>query len=67
VAEAIQTILRRENYPKPYEALLALTRTNEKITGEIISEFIDNLQVSEEIKEELKNISPSNYTGLELL
>ena len=67
VAEAIQTILRRENYPKPYEALLALTRTNEKITGERIREFIDILQVSDEVKEELKNISPSNYTGLDLL
>ncbi len=67
VAEAIQTILRRENYPKPYEALLALTRTNEKITGDSIRRFIDNLNVNEEVKEELRKISPSNYTGYNLL
>lgn len=64
VAEAIQTILRRENYPKPYETLLTLTRTNEKITGEKIRAFIDQLEVSEKIKEELKRITPANYTGL---
>ncbi len=64
VAEAIQTILRRENYPNPYEALLDLTRTNQKITKESIMIFIDNLQVSDEVKEELKKISPKNYTGL---
>ena len=67
VAEAIQTVLRRENYPNPYEALLKLTRTNEKITGESISRFIEQLDVSEEIKSELRKISPSTYTGLNLL
>lgn len=64
VAEAIQTILRREGYPKPYEALKDLTRTNEKITKVSIKKFIDGLQVSDTIKEELKNISPFNYTGI---
>ncbi|WP_338730957.1 adenylosuccinate lyase [Mangrovimonas cancribranchiae] len=64
VAEAIQTILRREGYPNPYEALKGLTRTNEKITQQSISEFIDTLEVSNEIKNELKNITPSNYTGI---
>jgi adenylosuccinate lyase len=63
VSEAIQTILRREGYPKPYEALLDLTRTNQKITSESISAFIDNLDLSFEIKEELKAITPFNYTG----
>lgn len=63
VAEAIQTILRREGYPKPYEALLALTRTNHKISKEMISDFIDNLDISDELKSELKAISPFNYTG----
>jgi adenylosuccinate lyase len=63
VAEAIQTILRREGYPKPYEALLDLTRTNQKITSESIKHFIDNLNVSEELKYELKAITPFNYTG----
>lgn len=63
VAEAIQTILRREAYPKPYEALKALTRTNTKITQQSIHEFIDTLNVSEEIKQELKGFSPHNYTG----
>jgi len=63
VAEALQTILRREGYPKPYEALLALTRTNEKITGETIRRFIDNLEVSESIKGEMKAVTPFNYTG----
>lgn len=66
VAEAIQTVLRRENFPKPYEALKDLTRKNEKITAESIAEFIDNLNVSEEIKKELKQISPFNYTGIQL-
>ena len=66
VAEAIQTVLRRENFPKPYEALKELTRRNEKITGSSISEFIDGLNVSEEVKKELKNITPFNYTGAEL-
>ncbi len=63
-AEAIQTILRREGYPKPYEALLDLTRKNEKITEQAIKEFIKGLNVSDEIKEELLQISPFNYTGL---
>ncbi len=64
VAEAIQTILRREAYPNPYEALKGLTRTNTGITKETIAEFIETLNVSEEIKKELKQISPSNYTGI---
>jgi len=64
VAEAIQTILRREAYPKPYEALKALTRTNEKMTPEVIHSFIQDLQVSEEVKEELMAITPMNYTGI---
>lgn len=63
VAEAIQTILRREAYPNPYEALKALTRTNSKVTQASIAEFIDTLDVSVELKEQLKQISPSNYTG----
>ncbi|MFL0353586.1 adenylosuccinate lyase [Xanthomarina sp. GH4-25] len=64
VAEAIQTILRREAYPNPYEALKGLTRTNEKITQTSISNFIDTLEVSDTIKKELKSITPSNYTGI---
>jgi adenylosuccinate lyase len=64
VSEAIQTILRREGYPKPYEALLDLTRTNQKITCESITEFIDNLDLGEDVKTELKAITPFNYTGL---
>lgn len=64
VAEAIQTVLRREGYPKPYEALKELTRTNSHITKESISTFIDTLKVNDEIKAELKKISPSNYTGI---
>ncbi|MDL2252234.1 adenylosuccinate lyase [Odoribacter sp. OttesenSCG-928-J03] len=64
VAEAIQTILRRENYPNPYEALKALTRTNNKITQETIAEFIDTLEVSDQLKKELKQITPLNYTGV---
>ena len=64
VAEAIQTILRREGYPNPYEALKGLTRTNEAITKSSISNFIDTLEVSNDIKVELKAISPSNYTGI---
>jgi adenylosuccinate lyase len=63
VSEAIQTILRREGYPKPYEALLDLTRTNQKITRESISEFIDGLELGDDIKTELKAITPFNYTG----
>jgi len=64
VAEAIQTILRREWYPNPYEALKGLTRTNEKINQISIANFIDTLDVSSEIKIELKTITPSNYTGI---
>ena len=64
VAEGIQTILRREGYPKPYEALKALTRTNEGITAESISNFIDTLQVNDAVKAELKAITPHNYTGI---
>jgi len=64
VAEAIQTILRREAYPNPYEALKGLTRTNEKITQKSMADFIDSLEVSNEIKTELKAITPSNYTGI---
>ena len=63
-AEAIQTILRREGYPNPYEALKGLTRTNEAITQNSISNFIDTLDVSDAIKTELKAITPSNYTGI---
>ena len=64
VAEAIQTILRREAYPNPYEALKALTRTNQKMTEQTIHEFIQGLDVSDDIKEELMAITPSNYTGV---
>ena len=63
-AEAIQTILRREGYPNPYEALKGLTRTNEAITQQSIANFIDTLEVSNDIKNELKAITPSNYTGI---
>ena len=64
VAEAIQTILRREAYPHPYEALKALTRTNEKMTAETIHDFIRQLDVTDEVKEELMAITPMNYTGV---
>ena len=64
VAEAIQTILRREGYPNPYEALKGLTRTNKSITQSSITSFIDTLDVSGTIKTELKAITPSNYTGI---
>jgi len=64
VAEAIQTILRREGYPNPYEALKGLTRTNEKINQKSIAEFIETLEVSDTIKAELKQITPANYTGV---
>ena len=64
VAEAIQTILRREGYPNPYEALKELTRLNSKITNKTIKEFIDSLEINDKIKEELRKISPSNYTGI---
>ena len=64
VAEAIQTILRREAYPNPYETLKALTRTNEGINANTIANFIETLDVSEEVKEELRAITPSTYTGI---
>ena len=64
VAEAIQTILRREAYPHPYEALKALTRTNKHMDEETIHEFIKTLEVSDEVKAELMAITPSNYTGI---
>lgn len=64
VAEAIQTILRREGYPNPYEALKALTRTNSRVTQESIAEFIDTLDISDELKQQLKQITPANYTGI---
>lgn len=63
VAEGIQTILRREGYPKPYEALKSLTRTNEAITQEAISRFIDALNISSNVKEELRALTPQGYTG----
>jgi len=66
VAEAIQTILRREAFPNPYEALKALTRTNEKITATSIANFIDELDVNDEIKAELRKITPHNFTGMEM-
>ncbi len=64
VAEGIQTILRREGYPNPYEALKALTRTNERVNAETMAEFIDSLDVSKDVKEELKLLSPQTYTGI---
>lgn len=64
VAEALQTVLRREGYPKPYEALKELTRTNTHITRESISTFIDTLNVNDAVKKELKSITPANYTGI---
>ena len=64
VAEAIQSILRREEYPKPYEALLELTRTNEAVTGDTIHKFIESLNISQDVKQELYKITPWNYTGL---
>jgi adenylosuccinate lyase len=67
ISEAIQTILRRENYPNPYEALKALTRTNKKIDKKILHAFIDKLKVSEKIKTELKSITPENYTGIDII
>ena len=62
-AEGIQTILRREGYPKPYEALKALTRTNNVVDEAAIHAFIDTLHVNEEVKKELRAITPHNYTG----
>ncbi len=67
VAEAIQTVLRREGYPKPYEALKGLTRTNSKISEQSISDFIDTLSVSEGVKAELKRIRPQNFTGINMV
>lgn len=64
VAEALQTLLRREGYPKPYEALKGLTRTNEAITAQSIAAFIETLHVDEAIKEEMRGITPANYTGI---
>ena len=62
--DGVLTILRREAYPNPYEALKALTRTNQKMTEETIHEFIQGLNVSDDIKNELMEITPSNYTGI---
>lgn len=67
VAEAIQTILRREAFPNPYEALKELTRKNEKISAESIATFVDGLEISDSLKEELKKITPWNYTGVDLV
>jgi adenylosuccinate lyase len=67
VAEALQTVLRRENFPKPYEALKELTRTHERVTKETIHHFIDGLAVSEAVKQELKAISPWTYLGIQLV
>lgn len=67
VAEAIQTVLRREGYPKPYEALKGLTRTNEAITKTSIHAFIETLDVSDSIKEELRQINPQNFTGINMV
>ena len=63
VAEAIQTVLRREGYEKPYETLKALTRTNSEVNAQSIAEFIDTLKVSDAVKDELKRITPHTYTG----
>ena len=63
VAEALQNILRREQYPNPYEALKALTRTGDKITEKTLAQFINDLDVPESIKEEMRVITPYNYTG----
>jgi adenylosuccinate lyase len=67
VAEAIQTVLRREGFPKPYEALKALTRKNEKITAQSIAEFVKELDISETVKIELMQITPQNYTGMQMV
>ena len=64
VAEGIQTILRREGYPHPYETLKQLTRVNTTVTAESIAQFIDTLDVTPEVKAELKQLSPSTYTGI---
>ncbi len=67
VAEALQTILRREGYPKPYEALKGLTRKNEAVTKQTVHDFVDTLNVSDALKAELKQITPQNYTGIQLV
>jgi adenylosuccinate lyase len=67
ISEAIQTILRRENYPDPYESLKALTRTNKKIDKKILHDFIDGLKISQKVKSELKGITPENYTGIDII
>jgi adenylosuccinate lyase len=67
VAEAIQTVLRREGFPKPYEALKGLTRKNEAVTKESVHQFVDELPISDALKIELKAISPQNYTGIQLI
>ena len=67
VAEAIQTVLRREGFEKPYEALKGLTRTHDKVTKESVHQFIESLNISEKLKEELKTISPSNYLGIQMV
>lgn len=67
VAEAIQTILRREGFPKPYEALKGLTRKNEAVTKESVHEFVDSLEINDDLKAELKQITPQNYTGIQLV
>jgi adenylosuccinate lyase len=64
VAEAIQTILRRENYPDPYNALKALTRTNKPIDAQLLADFVGGLDVSEGVKEEIRVITPWSYTGI---
>jgi adenylosuccinate lyase len=67
IAEAIQTILRRENYPDPYESLKALTRTNKKIDKKALHDYIDGLKISQKVKTELKSITPENYTGIDVI
>jgi adenylosuccinate lyase len=67
VAEAIQTILRREGFEKPYEALKGLTRKNERVTKESVHAFIEELPISMALKDELKLISPSNYLGIQMV
>ncbi|MDO7610333.1 MAG: lyase family protein, partial [Crocinitomicaceae bacterium] len=67
VAEAIQTVLRREGFEKPYEALKGLTRTHDKVTQTSVHEFIDGLDISQNLKDELKKINPSNYLGIQMV
>ena len=67
IAEAIQTILRREQYPDPYEALKKLTRTNKKVDMASLHKFIDGLKIPQKLKSELKNITPANYTGINII